>query len=199
MDWGNPSRQRREGRRTWWQRMLCALLALAAFAPLPAAAQQGQSYAIVQAEIRDSALVVNNADMYFGVITPGTTNGTVTMTADDTSTAAATCTVTSGITRIGPCRAARFEGSLPFIYNLQITKPAGNQITLVGPTGATMRVRDFTFVKGTPWMLGGSATNPNYTVIFGNFIVFVGATLEVARNQRAGVYNGSFTLSFNYN
>jgi hypothetical protein len=198
MEWGNPIRRRANARRTWWQHALGVLLAAMAFAPLPAAAQQGQSYAIVRSEILDSITVINNADMYFGVISPGTANGVVVMTPDDQSIAA-TCTTTSGIVRTGPCRAARFQGSLPFIFNLQITKPAGNQITLTGPSGATMRVHDFTFAKGTPWMLGGSATNPNYTVIFGNFIVYVGGTLDVARTQRAGVYNGSFTLSFNYN
>jgi hypothetical protein len=181
--------------------MLCALLAVAAFAPLPAAAQQGQSYAVARADIMDAMTVVNNADMYFGVITPGTANGTVVMTPNDQSNAAA-CAVNNGITRSGPCRAARFEGQIPFIHNLVITKPAGDQVMLTGPSGATMRLRRFTVAAGSGWMFGTDlATTPtvSYFVLGGTFVIYVGGTLDVARNQRAGVYNGSFTLTFNYN
>lgn len=201
MERGNPSRRRREGWRTTWQRTLCVLLAMAVFAPLPAAAQQGQSYAVVRADVMDSMTVINNADMYFGVITPGTANGTVVMTPDDQSNVAA-CAVNNGITRSGACRAARFEGDIPFIHNLQITKPAGDQIMLTGPAGATMRVRRFMIAAGSPWMLGtdfATAQTVTYLVFGGTFVIYVGGTLDVARNQRAGVYNGSFTLTFNYN
>lgn len=201
MEWGKPDRRRHERWRTKWQRTLCALLLAVALAPLPAAAQQGQSYAVVRADIMDAMTVVNNADMYFGVIVPGTTNGTVVMTPSDQSTAAS-CAVNNGITRTGPCRAARFEGDIPFIHNLVITKPAGDQVTLTGPAGATMRLRRFTVAAGSGWMFGTDlATTPtvSYLVLGGTFVVYVGGTLDVARNQRAGVYNGSFTLTFNYN
>ena len=201
MEWGKPSQRRANARRTGWQRAMGVLLLAAAFAPLPAAAQQGQSYAVVRADIMDAMTVVNNADMYFGVITPGTANGTVVMTPDDQSNAAS-CAVNNGIIRTGPCRAARFEGDIPFIHNLTITKPAGDQIMLTGPAGATMRVRAFRIAAGSGWMFGTDlATTPTvtYFVFGGSFVIYVGGTLDVARNQRAGVYNGSFTLTFNYN
>lgn len=180
--------------------MLCALLAATALAPLPAAAQQRAiGTAQMRSEILDPMTLNNNADMDFGRIMPGTANGTVVMTPDGGGVAAS-CTTTSGITRTGNCRAARFDGDVPFIFNLQITKPAGNQVTLTGPGGATMRLHDFTFAKGdSAFMIGGTLTDPTYWVIGGNFEVFVGATLDVARTQRAGIYNGSFTLTFNYN
>ncbi len=198
MEWGYPIRRRLTWRPKVGPRAFLALLAAMAFAPLPAAAQKAQSYALTQAEVLDSMQVNNNADMDFGRIMPGTANGTVVMTPNGSSTAA-TCTTNNGIVRTGTCRAARFNGSLPFIYNLQITKPAGNQTILTGPAGATMRIHDFTFAKGSALMLGGSLTDPQYFVIGGNFEVFVGGTLDVARTQRAGIYNGSFTLTFNYN
>jgi len=198
MRWGIHRRERREERRTTRQRALCALLAAAALAPLPAAAQQAETYAIVQTEILDPLVLVNDADMYFGRIMPGSADGTVVMTPNGSSTTA-TCTTNNGIVRTDDCRAARFAGSLPFIYNLQITKPPGDQATLTGPAGATMQIHNFTFAKGSGLMLGGSLTNPTYFVIGGNFSVYVGATLDVARTQRAGIYNGSFTLTFNYN
>jgi len=161
-------------------------------------AAQQQDYAMMRSEVLDPMILQNLADMDFGDITPGTASGTVVMTPSTSGTTAA-CATTNGILHVGACRAAQFQGSVPFIFNLQITKPAGNQITLTGPAGATMRLHDFTFAKGSTLMLGGSPTNPTYFVIGGNFIVYVGGTLDVARTQRPGRYNGTFTLSFNYN
>ena len=195
MVWGNPSRRRPEG---WRARGRCAagaLLAAAVLAPLPAAAQSQQAAAMQHAEILAPLVVLKASDMDFGRIMPGTANGTVVLNPGAT----ASCTTNAGIVRSGNCRAARFDGSLPFFHNLVITKPVGNQITLTGPLGATMRLRDFTFAKGSALMLGGSATDPTYFVIGGNFSVYVGGTLEVARTQRPGIYDGTFTLSFNYN
>lgn len=179
------------------ERMTCALLAAAALAPLPALAQQSQVIADSRGEILPTAAVIKDTDMDFGLIVPGTANGTVVM---DPGTAPndASCTTNNGIIRTGTCRAARFDGTIPFIFNLQITKPAGNQIMLTGPAGATMRLHDFTFGKGSGLMLGGSATNPQYLVIGGAFTVFVGGTLDVARTQRPGVYNGTFAITINY-
>jgi hypothetical protein len=199
MDWGNPRRRRPERRRSTRQRAFCALIVAAALAPLPAAAQQrAVGQAVSRGEILDPMTLNNDADMDFGRIVPGTANGTVVMTPNGSSTVAS-CTTTSGIVRTGNCRAAFFDGNVPFIFNLQITKPAGNQVTLTGPAGATIRLHDFTFAKGTGLMLGGSLTDPNYLVIGGAFSVYVGGTIDVARTQRAGIYTGNFTLTFNYN
>jgi hypothetical protein len=197
MEWGNSSRRRPGGRRTTGQRVLCALLVALALAPLPAAAQQRvQGRGMMRSEILAPVTVQNDADMDFGDIIPGTANGSVVMTPGNPT---ATCTTNAGIIRTGPCKAARFDGELPFLFGLEITKPAGNQINLVGPAGATMRLHDFTFAKGSGLMLGGSLTDPTYFVIGGTFTVYVGGTLDVARTQRPGIYNGTFTLSFNYN
>jgi len=202
MEWGNPSRLRRDERRTGRQHALGVLLAVTTLAPFPAAAQQAQGYALTRSEILDPMILQNPADMDFGRIMPGTANGTVVMTPSTTGGIVAACTTTSGIVRTGNCRAARFEGSIPFIFNLQITKPAGDQVTLTGPAGATMQLRRFTIAKGPGLMLGTDlATTPtvSYWVLGGTFAFFVGGTLDVARTQRAGIYTGSFTLSFNYN
>jgi hypothetical protein len=195
MEWGNPSEQRRAKRRARRQHALGALLAAIVLAPAPAAGQTRQATALNRAEILQPLVVLSAEDMNFGRIAPGTANGTVVMTPGAT----ASCATNAGIVRTGTCRAARFDGSLPFFHTLEITKPAGNQIMLTGPLGATMRLRDFTFAKGSALMLGGSATDPTYFVIGGSFVVYVGGTLEVARTQRGGIYNGTFTLSFNYN
>src|SRR6187401_58124 len=119
MNCGNPNRPCRDG----WQRALGVLLAAVALAPLPAAAQQARGYAFMQSEILDSMTVRSPADMDFGRILPGTANGSVVMTP--TASTTATCNTNSGIVRTGVCRAAQFDGQVPFIFGLQITKPAG--------------------------------------------------------------------------
>ena len=86
---------------------------------------------------------------------------------------------------------------------LKVTKPAGGQITLSGPAGATMLLSSFTFAPG-PGMVaqGGPPNAPEVRYLIqnqdGSFTVYVGGTLQVAGDQRPGVYNGTFTLSFNY-
>ena len=62
-----------------------------------------------------------------------------------------------------------------------------------------MMLHHFRYAKGTPLMLGGTAENPTYLVFGGTFILYVGGTLDVARTQRPGIYNGTFELTFNYN
>jgi hypothetical protein len=195
MSWGNSCQRRTEGRCARRQRAIGALFAAVALVPLPAVAQVAQDHALTRGEILDPMVLMNPDDMDFGRIMPGTANGTVVMNPGAT----ATCATNNGIVRTGTCRAARFDGSLPFLFNLVITKPAGNQINLTGPLGATMRLHDFTFAKGSALMLGGSPTDPTYFVIGGNFIVYVGGTLDVARTQAPGIYNGTFVLTFNYN
>lgn len=173
----------------------CVLLAAAALAPVPASAQQ--DVARQRAEILDPMTVENEADMDFGDIVPGNSNGTVIMTPSAT----ATCTANNGIVRTGTCRAARFDGDVSFLYSLRVTKPAGGQINLVGPAGATMALRNLTFGSGGGMLVLGSTANEHRYLILnvdGSFTVYVGGTLNVARNQRPGVYNGTFALTFNY-
>lgn len=190
---GIPRRPRPGERPTMRRCAFGALIASLLLAPVSALAQ-ANDHALMRTEILEVITAESDADMDFGDIIPGTSNGTVVMTP----AATATCATSGGIVRTGPCLAARFEGTLPIVYLLRVTKPAGNQIDLVGPAGATMRLHDFTFAKGTPGMMGGTATNPQYLVLGGSFIIYVGGTLDVASNQRPGIYNGTFELSFNY-
>ncbi|HEY6816640.1 MAG TPA: DUF4402 domain-containing protein [Croceibacterium sp.] len=194
MRWGNPLRRCRDGRWAIGERAACALLAALALAPLPALAQS-QGSAMARSEILPPVTVLHDVDMDFGRILPGTADGSVVMTPGST----ASCAVNFGIVRTGPCRAARFEGELFFISGLTVLRPAGNQIMLTGPGGATMRLRNFTFAKGSALMLGGTQPDPQYFVIGGQFIVYVGGTLDVRRNQQPGIYNGTFTITLNYN
>jgi len=171
-----------------------ALLAATALAPLPALAQS-QGNAISRGEILPPVTVLHEVDMDFGRILPGTADGAVVMTPGST----ATCAVNAGIVHTGTCRAARFEGDLFFISGLTVLRPTGNQAVLTGPGGATMLLHHFTFAKGSALMFGGTQPDPQYFVIGGQFIVYVGGTLDVKRNQQPGIYNGTFTITLNYN
>ena len=175
----------------------CALLMLAAFAPLPAAAQQ-ESFAVLQSEILDSSTLANNGDLNFGLIIPNATGGTVLLTPSAT----AVCTTTGGLVRSGTCRAASFTGLAFPGAELRVMRPPGNNITLTGPAGATMQVNAFTFGSaGTTVFLGNNGANWRFRVDApdGAFAFHVGGTLNVGPNQRPGIYNGSFTIRINYN
>lgn len=174
---------------------LALVLAAPAIA-VPAAAQSADA-AFARSEILDTIIVTNPADMDFGRITPRGTPGTVVLPANG----APTCTTSGTLLRAGPCRAARFDGDVTFLYTLRITKPAGGQIMLTGPAGATMQLNNFTLSAGGGlWDVGATATEQRYLVLnlAGNFTVYVGGTLHVAGNQRPGVYNGTFSMTFNY-
>lgn len=193
---GISSRRSLTGRRTTRRRALAALLAAAALAPNPAAAQ-AQDNAVMRGQVLDTLVVNNDADMDFGDIIPGTANGTVVMTPSATPT----CATNNGIVRTGTCRAARFDGDATFLFLLRVTGPAGNQVTLTGPMGATMALNNFTFAITTAALnLGPQGNDQRYLLLTGdgNFTIYVGGTLNVARTQRPGVYNGTFSVSFNY-
>ena len=193
---GISSRRRHDGRRTTRRRALAALLGAAVFAPAPAAAQ-AQDNAVMRGQILDTLVVNNDADMDFGDIIPGTANGTVVLTPSATPS----CTTNNGIVRTGNCRAARFDGDASFLFFLRVTKPAGNQLTLTGPMGATMVVNNLTYAMTTANLpLGSTATEQRYLILTGsgNFTLYVGGTLNVSQTQRPGVYNGTFAISFNY-
>ena len=177
--------------------MACVALA-AALAPLPAAAQQSQSYALTTAEITDGITMGNAGDMDFGRILPTGTNGTIVMTPS----AAATCAITGGLIRTGPCKAAAFVGAAFTGADVRVHRPTGDRIDLTGPGAATIRLQDFTFGStGTTVMQGGNGPNPKFRVdaLDGVYLFFVGGTLNVAGNQAVGFYNGTFDIRINFN
>src|SRR5690606_9019260 len=193
MHGGFQSRGRPEGRPPIRQRAGTAWLAALALVPVPAAAQQ--DHALMRSEILDTTTIQNEADMDFGDIAPGSADGSGALTPSAT----ATCSTNAGIVHTGNCRAAQFSGNAYFLFLLRIDRPAGNQITLTGPGGATMLLDTFTFGMGSGLTTFANGNGPphqqRYRVasLTGDFTFYVGGTLHVARNQRPGIYNGTFT------
>ena len=174
-----------------------AATAVAALAPLPAAAQQ-QAYALIGAEIVDSTTMHPDADMDFGLIMPSASIGTVVMTPS----ASPTCTVTGSIVRSGACKAAEFSGvSFPAV-EMRVMRPSGDKIDLTGPGGAKMRLDDFTFGStGATVYLGASGANHRFRIDApdGAYTFHVGGTLRVGAAQAPGVYSGTFEIRIIYN
>jgi hypothetical protein len=174
----------------------CALLAAAALAPLPAAAQS-TGYALIGAGIVDSTTLHPDADMDFGLIMPSAAGGNVVMTPS----AAPTCTTTGGLIHSGACKAARFTGTSFYQAEMRVKRPNGDRIDLTGPGGATMRVQDFTFAStGTTVSLGANGANHRFRINApdGSYTFYVGGTLLVGAAQAPGVYNGSFEIRITY-
>lgn len=144
-------------------------------------------------------------DLKFGKIVPRPQAGTVTV---DQNTG--TCTVTGPILEVGKCQFAQFAG--------MGTKNMGARITLItvvdltGP-GQTMVLDQITVGTNSTISFAG---NPNangsgvgltkggnaerFTIITnsGIYLLNIGGRLNVNANQAPGVYNGSITLSVQY-
>lgn len=200
MGLGNLTKARRDWRSARLRRAASVPLAALALAlPLPALAQVSDSAtAEARATIFRPGTIIKLQDMDFGQIAKPTAAGTVVLPANGS----ANCTTTGGLVRTGTCQSASFRGDLTFLFPLTITKPAGGQIFLVGPSGATMRLNNFTFGSETGmWLTGSTSTQQSYLVydLSGIFTFRMGGTLNVAANQRAGVYEGTYALQFNYN
>lgn len=175
----------------------CALLPLVCVTA-PAYAQATTETADARAIVLEPGAFIKVQDMIFGRIARPATAGTAVLTP----AAAPGCTTTGGVVRTGTCQAAAFAGDASLLFYLRVTRPAGGQIFLSGPGGATMRVNNFTF-GGTSGLvsLGSTTTEQRYLVLSGNgnFGFYVGGTLNVGANQAGGNYSGTFTLQVNYN
>jgi hypothetical protein len=158
-----------------------------------AAAAQETATARMAAVIDTPVIIINSTDMDFGRIV-ATVPGTVLMTP----ALSASCTVTGGLVRTGPCQAAKFDGRVRFLFPLQITPPSGNAIDLTGPGGATMRLDNFTFRAG-PGLLNLGTNRFLILNLDGSYSFYTGGTLHVGANQLPGVYNGTFEIMLNYN
>ena len=144
-------------------------------------------------------------DLKFGRIVPRPQAGTVTV---DQITGA--CTVTGPILEVGKCQFAQFAGmgtknmgariSLTSVTNL--TGP-GQAMVLDNITLGTNATISFTGNgnangKGLGLTKGGNAER--YTIVSnsGIYLLNVGGRLNVNANQAGGVYNGSVTITVQY-
>lgn len=171
-----------------------AVLAGAAmFASVGSQAQAANSTQDSEAVVVTPLSFLEVNDLKFGTIVPSSTSdGTVTLASNGTRTA------TNGIVLIGSAhQTAEFagQGTQNQIVDIAI---GANSILLTGP-GPAMQVSQFQ-IGSTPTTI--LTTNPRFFRIgspTGIFRFPIGAVLEVAQNQPAGTYSGTWEITLNYN
>ncbi|MEO9461571.1 MAG: DUF4402 domain-containing protein [Marinomonas sp.] len=172
---------------------LWAAAAIAAGALTPAA--HAQEAVPAQTEVRPALELNKTADMDFGsLVVPG--RGRVNLTPR----ANATCTPNNAILHIGACQAAAFEGRAAFGQNITVTVPNRRRFVITGP-GQNLRIRAVR-VGGLTGLRrqGRSANVYSYRVnaADGNFAFHIGARVLLRDNQAPGIYDGTFTISLDY-
>lgn len=178
-----------------WAAILLALLpgaALAAGAPATATAS-------ATATLVEPLTLVKMQDLNFGRIVARPAIGTVTV---DPTTGA--CATTGPILEVGSCSFAEFAGMGGRRMTVRIAIPG--TVTLTGPGGATMLVNNFTlgtapdlaFIGGNGHGLGNGNRRYSITSNTGIFTLRVGGRVNVGANQAPGVYNGTFSVTVQY-
>lgn len=190
-------------------RAFCGLLALAGVALGANPAAAANPPVVVTARARATVVapltLVWVQDLKFGRIIPQPLPGTVTV---DKVTGA--CIVTGPIIEVGKCQFAQFAGmgtknmgariSLTTVVNLtgpgqtmvldQIALGTNSTITFAGNANANG--------NGVGLTKGGNAERYTITTNSGIYLLNVGGRLTVNANQAPGVYNGSITVSVQY-
>ena len=190
-------------------RAFCGLVALAGAVLIADPAAAANTPVAVTASARATVVapltLVWVQDLKFGRIIPQPQPGTVTV---DKITGA--CIVTGPIIEVGKCQFAQFAGmgtknmgariSLTTVVNLtgpgqamvldQISLGTNSTITFTGNTNANG--------TGVGLTKGGNAERYTITTNSGIYLLNVGGRLTVNANQAPGVYNGSITVSVQY-
>ena len=190
-------------------RAIGALLALACAALMASPAIAANPPVSVTATARATVVapltLVWVQDLKFGKIVPRPQAGTVTV-----SQVTGACTVTGPILEVGKCQFAQFAGmgtknmgariSLTSVVNLtgpgltmvldQVALGTNNTISFTGNGNANG--------NGVGLTKGGNAERYTITTASGIFLLNVGGRLNVNANQAPGVYNGSITISVQY-
>jgi spore coat protein U-like protein len=190
-------------------RAFCAMwaLALAALLPAPAMAKGPPvtRTATARATVVAPLTVVWVQDLKFGRIVPRPQSGTVTV---DQITGA--CTVTGPILEVGKCQFAQFAGMGSKNMNARISLT--NSTNLTGPgqamvldqiklgTNSTISFAGNANANGRGVGLtkGGNGERYSITTSTGIYVLNIGGRLTVNANQAPGTYNGTITISVQY-
>lgn len=206
MTWGVSTSS---GRFSLAIRALCAAwaIAFAALLSSPASAKGTPvtRTATARATVVSALSVVWVQDLKFGRIVPRPQVGTVTV---DQITGA--CTVTGPILEVGKCQFAQFAGQGAKNMNARISLT--NSTNLTGP-GQAMVLDQITVGtnstisfagnanangRGVGLTKGGNGERYSITTNSGIYVLNIGGRLTVNANQAPGTYNGTITISVQY-
>jgi hypothetical protein len=149
---------------------------------------QSSATASAAATILAPIAISNTVDMDFGILAGSVTPGTCVLATNNSRT------VTGGVTIMA--------GGTPTAASFNVTGSAGAIYTITLPAGATTVSNGTQTMTVNAWV---SNPTPTGTLTGGASTLLVGATLNVAASQAAGVYNtsnaggsGEFTVTVNY-
>lgn len=179
-------------------RLICTLLPLLAamaFGATPAQAQSASATGGTEATVLRRLSFIRVDDMLFGRIIPGTTAGTVVIAPNGTRTGTGGVILLPGGTGHQP---SAFAGWGTQNQNVQISM-GSNSVTLTRSGGTQTMVMDTFIIGSTP--TAQLTTVPRVFRISSATGVFefpLGATLRVGANQVSGLYQGTYSLTLNY-
>lgn len=169
--------------------VLLGLLLLSVFGLTQSASAQANGTATTNGggTVIRGVAITKNVDLEFGELVSSSTSGTVVLTAAATTSRSATGGVTlanqGGLTPT----AAEFRVSGNPNYSYTITLPTTVTITKSGGS-ETMTIDTFTKSVASPQLNG-----------LGTELWYAGGTLNVAADQAAGRYDGTFQVGVAYN
>ena len=182
-------------------RIVASLVAAAVWLAAPAA--HAQTETPVNAHIIEKLTLVKSDDMDFGNIVSPTAAGTVILTPN----ASPTCTSPNGLVQYGTCQPASFIGLGDYNRIVNINRPNA-PVTLscisTSCTGQTMNITtisfngdpNLTYVSGNP--AGNGVLRYRINSVSGLFFFRLGGTLAVNANQGLGTYEGTMTVTIQY-
>ena len=164
---------------------LAAVSAVSAMGLGASAAHAADATATATAEILEAVAIVNvgGTALDFGAIVPDAASSGSVVVAASTATTPSACNTVSCF---GTVSAAPFQVTGSDGKTVDVSVPASVTLTRSGGT-ETMTASLSDSLGGTSTTLSGGSAN-----------FFVGGTLTVGAAQTAGVYNGTFTVSADY-
>ena len=169
----------------WMPVALCSALFIGA-AQFASAQASATANAFGRAEIVTAITIVKNHDLLFGQIVADAVGGTVSVSTNGTRTTSGPVLLAQSAVPYSTVHQASFTvtGATNYVYTVSLPSAA---VTLTGPGSATMSVTGLNSdPSGTGTLAGGTSS------------LNVGGTLNIAPNQAAGAYSGSFAVTVAY-
>ncbi|MEW6046950.1 MAG: DUF4402 domain-containing protein [Bacillota bacterium] len=142
--------------------------------------------ATATASVWAALTITKSTDLSFGVVSVGTTGGTVVV-----DTAGARTTTGDVVAEGGTVSAASFSLTGEPSKTYTVTLPTSASITYTDAAGTVYSMTVDTFTS--------SSASGTYTLdASGNDTLYVGATLNVAGSQQKGDYSGTFDVTVEY-
>ncbi|HEX8840514.1 MAG TPA: DUF4402 domain-containing protein [Sphingomicrobium sp.] len=170
--------------------LAATLVATPAFAQVAPSFPTDSATATARGTVLQNHSLVNATSLDFGIVTVDTaTGGSVSISADQN--AVRTTGGAGGVTPLpSTFTAARFDGLAAPLETVGLT--------LTGPSGGVITSAANDSIKVTKLYVDQNNSMTRQANSSGGFTVYVGGDFDLAANQAAGVYSGTFQLTAEY-